>query len=334
MVFATGRFMCIMSTSVMKKNVKHDQPGILLVCLLALAGLIFSGSLLPRAESYGEEEVSYTNLLFQSSDTALQHPSRGQRQLSHVPDKRLLLPPYFTLIDLEAKSEDDFNCTVTNTAPSFPICVYPTQQDIYISAALLSSGVWEPYMTRVYQVALKKHPAAAVIDIGANVGYYSLMAGTMGHTVIAVEPSLENVKRLKRGAQLSGLVDKIVLLKNALAKTHRNLTLSVNSVNQGGIQVLEEGDCREGETTRTIVLNDLLHVLTADTAIVKIDIEGYECRGMETSLKFFRAIKVPYIFMEWQQMYKRRHKGAPCPASVMRLQNVWVFWKRVLITHC
>lgn len=224
-----------------------------------------------------------------------------------------------SIVSMDTKLDETFNCTTTKTDPSFPICVYHTQQDIYISAALISCGVWEPYMTKVYQVALRKHPQAVVIDIGANIGYYTLMAVKMGHTVIAVEPSLQNVNRLKKGAQMNVLTDKIHLLKNALAKTHRNLTLSVNSNNQGGIHVLEDGEWPDGETTQTIVMNDLLYLLTAHTAIIKIDIEGYECRAMETSSKFFQFTQVPYIFMEWQQMYRHRHQGVtPCPVPIMR----------------
>ena len=47
--------------------------------------------------------------------------------------------------------------------------------------------------------------------------------------------------------------------------------------------------------------------------------EGYECRGMAASAKLFRSTQVPYILMEWQQMYKLRHqRSAACSVSVMR----------------
>lgn len=35
--------------------------------------------------------------------------------------------------------------------------------------------------------------------------------------------------------------------------------------------------------------------------------EGYECRALATASRFFAAINVPYVFMEWRQMRERQH---------------------------
>ena len=40
---------------------------------------------------------------------------------------------------------------------------------------------------------------------------------------------------------------------------------------------------------------------------------------MAASARLFREVKVPYMLMEWQQMYKHRHRHvAACPVAVMR----------------
>ena len=56
---------------------------------------------------------------------------------------------------------------------------------IFKSSALQTDGIWEPYITPILQMALNKYPESILIDVGANIGYYSLMAAKMGHTSIA-----------------------------------------------------------------------------------------------------------------------------------------------------
>ena len=96
-----------------------------------------------------------------------------------------------------------YNCVPTKTNPSFHVCTYHPSVDRFISSALVSDGIWEPYITPIVQRALNKYPDAAFIDVGANLGYYSILAARMGHHVIAVEPALENVRRLHQGAWVS-----------------------------------------------------------------------------------------------------------------------------------
>ncbi|XP_005093824.1 uncharacterized protein LOC101853448 isoform X2 [Aplysia californica] len=268
------------------------------------------------------------------------------RHLSHYPDPRIPLPKRFRVVDIRPHGhrserpnsgvltndqEDDFTCTTTKTTPAFMICLYKPLEDKYISASLLSSGVWEPYITKALQKALDRRPEATLIDVGANVGYYSLLAASMGHRVIAIEPQSKNVRRLVGGASSSHWGDNILVLANALSDTPlRNVSLSDNSENQGGIRVIDCGAARspvpggamseEDTPTRgqnchipTITLDDTARLVTTSTVILKLDIEGYECRALGVSSAFFSAFSVPYIFMEWRQMTERQHlAGTAC----------------------
>ena len=45
-----------------------------------------------------------------------------------------------------------------------------------------------------------------VIDIGANIGVYSLLAAKLGRNVIAVEPLYENLNRMHKAAHLEGMI--------------------------------------------------------------------------------------------------------------------------------
>jgi FkbM family methyltransferase len=59
------------------------------------------------------------------------------------------------------------------------------EQDRLIGPAL-ERGVWEEHETRLFRAHLR--PGARVVDLGANVGWYSMLAVLAGCEVIAFEP--------------------------------------------------------------------------------------------------------------------------------------------------
>ena len=57
-----------------------------------------------------------------------------------------------------------------------------------MSAHIRREGIWEPHIVKEFQNIMYSDPELGFIDIGANIGLYSLVALAMGHTVLAVEP--------------------------------------------------------------------------------------------------------------------------------------------------
>ena len=167
----------------------------------------------------------------------------------------------------------NFTCPRTQTDPSFYICVYETDKDIYISASLLSkTAIWEPYHTPLFQKALRIHPNAVVIDIGANLGYYGLLAVTMGHPVIAIEPGLDNILRLHQGLLMNSFNNKdITIVHNAVYDKHINVSLTTSQDNQGGLWITKPKK-KDSPLLQTIVLDDIVPLVMSHEVIVKIDI--------------------------------------------------------------
>ena len=189
------------------------------------------------------------------------------------------------LNDTDIASSDNIQCIDTQTHPGFRICVYDPNRDIYISGGLWASGVWEPIQTEVIQTALRTYPEAVLLDIGANIGYYTLLAATMGHRVVAVEPAMGNLQRLKKGLQINQQTARVVVVTNPMSDAHRNVTLSSNFDNQGGLSVRHRVPCvddgvwlartkTEGkeEVYRTSTIDHLLQLMEYPQVILKIDI--------------------------------------------------------------
>ncbi len=55
--------------------------------------------------------------------------------------------------------------------------MYTDPKDMIIGPRLTGSGCWEPYETQIFKELVK--PGMTVIDVGANIGYYSLMASKL-----------------------------------------------------------------------------------------------------------------------------------------------------------
>lgn len=67
--------------------------------------------------------------------------------------------------------------------PSVIVCLHPVDVDTHVSRHLRAEGIWEPHIITQFQNLLWGDPDLGVIDIGAHIGIYSLIAATMGHKV-------------------------------------------------------------------------------------------------------------------------------------------------------
>ena len=168
-------------------------------------------------------------------------------------------------------------CLLTKTEPSFHICTYPSKRDRFISAALQSDGIWEPYITPILQGALNKYPNSILMDVGANIGYYSLLAAKMGHLAIAIEPKKESLRRLQMGVELNRVRNEVYLVQNALYDFHTNVTLTDSEDNQGGVWIKSiisksKGSLQNESLVEAITMDHLLTVTNIKQAVLKLDI--------------------------------------------------------------
>ena len=66
-----------------------------------------------------------------------------------------------------------------------------------------------------------------VLDIGANIGYYTLLAAKLGQQVVAVEPVLDSIQRLHHAAYIEDVTERIAVVYNGIADavSYTHLTL-------------------------------------------------------------------------------------------------------------
>lgn len=140
---------------------------------------------------------------------------------------------------------------------------------------------WEPNETKFFMSKLKK--GDIVLDIGANIGWFTLIAARQlqntGH-IHSFEPRPETLHYLRRTTTDNKLNDIVTVWPYALSDTNaqQRLMWGINTINPGGAHL--EGNCHTnyGNCESALVelrrLDDLLPDVAPD--IIKIDVEGAE----------------------------------------------------------
>lgn len=191
--------------------------------------------------------------------------------------------------------------------PPFEINTHdPVHEDIFISGSVHApggrQGPWDPYIWDVFVRMLGSSttgPPLLVLDVGANLGYFTLMAAALGHRVIAFEPMGHNVARLRSSiARNKGFAQRITLYQNAVSHTSNAAVAlrATHSTNQGNGQIVALGTSKEMHLVDTVRLDDL-H-LQEPVALMKIDVEGFETAVLDGARTLICAHQVHAIVLE------------------------------------
>jgi FkbM family methyltransferase len=173
--------------------------------------------------------------------------------------------------------------------------------DAAVTPGLLS-GHYESHLTAVFERYCT--PGMTVIDVGANLGYYSLLAsklvGTTGR-VIALEPNSENCRLLLSSLRLNG-VTNVQLLPVAADAAAGWAYYSTHVGSNGGL--IEDGDLlsHPGTVVPTFRLDDLVD---GPIGFLKMDVEGAEGRVVQGATQTIERDR-PIVTTELKEEMLRR----------------------------
>lgn len=201
--------------------------------------------------------------------------------------ERGLLPSRVTVRfgpdDLQTLDTDDFKIVLD-------------PMDAAVGQPTLSSSGWEPHTTAVMRKFVK--PGMTVVDVGANVGWFSLLAASLtGPTgrVIAVEPWSENC-RLILLSILENNFGNIELWPFAL-DSQQGWASFMTAVGSNAAFCLDSAESLRSGAAVIVPTFRLDDLLPAGTKVdyLKIDVEGAEIRvlrGAERTLEASRPVIV------------------------------------------
>lgn len=140
-------------------------------------------------------------------------------------------------------------------------------------------GVWEPQLTRYILERMKRSPGRLFIDVGANIGYFSLLVARNCPScrVVAIEAYPPTIAKLRHHIKINNL-NNVRIIPQAVADT------------TGTLELYYAGDNNQGATSMLPTDADLQNVkvpcaplpqlITAEelpsVRLIKIDVEGAE----------------------------------------------------------
>lgn len=133
------------------------------------------------------------------------------------------------------------------------------------------------------------HGGGVFLDIGANIGYYALMAASFGASrVLAFEPNPKVYARLCFNIAANGLDHRVRALPIALGAEPATMTMIVSDGDMGGSHIAQ-GEDKSG-TAISVQMAPLKQVLE-EAGIERVDALKIDVEGMEDSvlLPFFES---------------------------------------------
>lgn len=149
--------------------------------------------------------------------------------------------------------------------------------DVGLSCHLMLDGFWEMWITEAICELVR--PGMRVADIGANVGYYTLlMADLVGQTgrVHAFEPNPRLVALAEKSLAINGFVDRATVHQTALGDQDGGSTLLIvpPTMPMNGVTLPPGVDDPRGETVPVNRLDSREDWRSIELA--KIDVDGAE----------------------------------------------------------
>jgi FkbM family methyltransferase len=152
-------------------------------------------------------------------------------------------------------------------------------------------GVYEDSVQQLFVKYLKTGTIA--FDIGANYGFFAMLAARAGAEVFAFEPDNENSKTLARHAAMNGLAPHIHIVASAVYSYTGTIALEPPDV--CGVHGNAHTRPQESETMNTVsvactTLDDFIRANPRPN-FVKVDVEGAESEVLKGADRLFRICR-------------------------------------------
>src|SRR5258708_17185301 len=111
---------------------------------------------------------------------------------------------------------------------------------------------FEPKEREVFCDAIE--PGCTILDVGANIGIYTLLAAKRGSRVFAIEADPLNVARLRHHLDLNGLNRQVTVIEVAAMDREGTFLMRRNPDNFGGSAIGNGSTSVQGHTIDSLML--------------------------------------------------------------------------------
>jgi FkbM family methyltransferase len=212
------------------------------------------------------------------------NPEEVRGHLGHVGrDLDWVLRQYMTSREFMERGILSYRTDVVEVATPRGLKLYVDPSDPI--GGSLSSGAYEPHVIRVFEAEVG--PGMRVLDIGANVGFFTMLAAQLvgpGGRVLAIEAMAENALMLEAGRIANGF-DNVTVMQVAASDEPGLLALN-SSYSNGEVSALSR-DAQRILAGKAVTAMPLDLVAGERVDFIKIDVEGAEgsaLRGLHKTI--------------------------------------------------
>lgn len=176
--------------------------------------------------------------------------------------------------------------------------IWVSGKDAGLGLFLRMQGRFEPIQTGMFLKTVKK--GDVVIDIGANIGYYSVLASKLvgkSGKVFAFEPDPQSIKLLERNIRLNNC-QNVEVVASAVDSISGMATIIQDFANPGESR-LAPAKGKGGRSVKVITLDTFLKQAGVQRVnVIKIDVEGIEAQVLSGAEEILKREKNVQLFIE------------------------------------
>ena len=187
----------------------------------------------------------------------------------------------------------------------------------YVSNSIIRNRHWEISETSLLMKALEyyskktqiKYEDIYIIDIGANIGWYSIFFGKQGFKIISFEPSQLNNYILRKNFCLHKEINMTIINKGLYTEERKCDLFNIEQNKGNGLVICDHYNDsyrpidlmknKTGEIILTKLSNYIPFLSQKNVAMIKIDIEGSEARAITGGIELITKYHIPFIFLEF-----------------------------------
>jgi FkbM family methyltransferase len=216
--------------------------------------------------------------------------------------------------------QDDYAMELTYMN-SRSFCLYLLRDDI-VSTSIVKTKSWMPHQTTFINVLLSESLSkpAVFLDIGANIGWFTMVMSALNHRVIAIEAMKTNTQLLQSSLAASKLQKSVRLHHHGISSVRGKCILYSDNLNVGdghmtcGISADANLSAvlPPNYSIREVIETKSLDALVQEPInVMKIDVEGSELQVVMSGMQLFDRYGVKHIITEFTPNMMRSKSGDP-----------------------
>ena len=205
--------------------------------------------------------------------------------------------------------------------------------DLIITPQLVVYRQWEPELTQLVWNSCRSD--TVFVDVGANIGYFTLLAGSRIHAggtgrVIAVEPNPECCALIERNLVINWSMCDVALHKVAVGAEKGEAWLASPADRAANAHVSLSDEETTGERRFRVPLQPLDALVPEGLAvdILKVDVEGHELSVFRGAQRVVAQSPDIRVIMEWSQK-QMAEAGVSVTAMQYELKSLGLVARRL-----